>query len=428
MKDLKQKLIDSEQVRFLPDEFGFKVKLSEKDAEILEDDEIPLQHYGIRDHCKLFVVRPYLFLTLMSEDQSSEEYRKIPMKTTVEELKMMIKELFCDKKVTDISMFLTNDQIEYVKLCSINGLPVGDVLSDDQTVCYLENKYEFDSCYVVEHWDIEIGRVYGVRDDTVQNQLSIPANCLTVTKSEWDLNDLLEECDNVISCLPTRGDEKIGDLEITISVDATWDNSHLPIVRPYLFLTLVSQDHSEKAYKKVLKKVPVKELENMVMKLFCEKKDISLFITCDKIKFVRIVSNKDVSVGEILSDDQTVCYLEDKCDYSVCFPVKPWKTEISKGYADKEDTEIMVKLRIQDQLDIPANCITITSRYDDYGLEDYSKKKITAHVDKSLPLHYRIQDDGKLLVDRPYIFLTLMNKEESRKCSERCKRKQLLKK
>ena len=40
--------------------------------------------------------------------------------------------------------------------------------------------------------------------------------------------------------------------------------------------------------------------------------------------------------------------------------------------------------------------------------------KITAQVDDSMPLH-GIQDDGKLLVDRPHIFLSLMNKEESKK-------------
>ena len=141
----------------------------------------------------------------------------------------------------------------------------------------------------MKHRDVEIGRVYGVRDDTVsiikfrvQNQLGILANCLTVTKTEWVKNKYNEK--NLTFGLPTRENEKIGDLEITISADAFWDNSQLPIVRPYSFLTLTSQDQSTKAYKKVLKKVTVKELEDMVKKLFCGKNvgNISFFVTSDQ--------------------------------------------------------------------------------------------------------------------------------------------------
>ena len=167
MRDLKQKLIDSDQVGFLPDEFDFKAKLPEEDARILEDDELPLQHYGIQDDCKLSVVKPYLFLTLMSEDQSRKVYRKIPMTITVQELKMMIKELFCDKNVADISWFVTNDQITYVKPCSSDNIVVGEILSDDQLVCYIVNRCDYDKCYPVKHRDVEIGRVYGVSGDIV---------------------------------------------------------------------------------------------------------------------------------------------------------------------------------------------------------------------------------------------------------------------
>ena len=195
VKNLKQKLIDLGKVAFLPNEFDFKGKISNICVKTLKDDALPLQHYGIQNNCQLVVVKPYLLLTLMSEDQSRKVHRKIPMNTTVHELKMMIKEQFCDEKVIEIILFVTNDQIKYDKVASCNGMLV-DVLSDDQTVCYLENKYEFDSCYVVKHRDVEIGRVYGARGDTVsiiklrvQNQLGISANFLTVTKSDWVYND-----------------------------------------------------------------------------------------------------------------------------------------------------------------------------------------------------------------------------------------------
>ena len=82
MKDLKQKLIDSEQVAFLPNEFDFQAKISDSCEKVLVDDLLPLQPYRINDNGKLFVVRPYLFSTLMSENQSWMVHRKIPMKTT----------------------------------------------------------------------------------------------------------------------------------------------------------------------------------------------------------------------------------------------------------------------------------------------------------------------------------------------------------
>ena len=48
VKDLKQKLIDAKQVGFSPDDFDIEVKLPEGSAKILDDDTLPLQHYGIR--------------------------------------------------------------------------------------------------------------------------------------------------------------------------------------------------------------------------------------------------------------------------------------------------------------------------------------------------------------------------------------------
>ena len=62
VKDLKQKLIDSEQVASLPGEFDFEIKVPDTAVLILEDDLLPLHEYGIRDDCKLMVVRPFCFL------------------------------------------------------------------------------------------------------------------------------------------------------------------------------------------------------------------------------------------------------------------------------------------------------------------------------------------------------------------------------
>ena len=406
VRDLKQKLIDSEQVGFSSDGFVFEVKLPEGGTKILDDDALPLQHYGIQDDCKVTVVRPYLFLTLMNELQSEKVHRKIPMKTAVRKLKKMIMQLFCDKNVTDIYLFVTNNEIDFVTVDPNADVPVPEILSDGQTVCYLENKYDFHTCYPVEHGYRKICWVYGVLGDTVgtiklriQNQLGIPAGCVAVTKSERKYCSVF----NKYRCVSfdTSDDEMIDELEITIT---TWGNSQLPIARPYLFLTLMSQDHSKKKYKKVLKNLTVKELEVMVLKLFCDQNvsDISLFVTSDQIKYVKVDPSKDVSVGEILSDDQTICYLEDKCEYKNSWWAKKGDVGIGRVYGDENDTAEVVKLRVQDQLGIPANHVSVKSR--------------EIHIDDSLSLHhYGMEDDGKFRVDKPFIFLAFMSKDQPEK-------------
>ena len=75
------------------------------------------------------------------------------------------------------------------------------------------------------------------------------------------------------------------------------------------------------------------------------------------LKFAR---NKDVSVGNVLSDDQIVCYFEDKHDYFAFWPVTCGKVQIGMVYGDIEDTVRTVKLRIQDQLVIPASHVSIS--------------------------------------------------------------------
>ena len=323
VKDLKQKLLDSEQVASIADEFDLETKLSENCTKTLDDDSLPLHEYGIQDDCQLMVVKPHLFLELVSQDGSKKLYKKFCKKTTVNQLKTVIVQYFFGGKDTDLSLFATSDQTTFITVYpkrDEKDVSVGEILSDGQTVYYLEViKYDFDACYPVKHKDVEIGRVYGARGDTVsiiklrvQNQLGIPANCVTV----------------ILYCSET-----------TINVDATLDNSQVPVVRSYLFLTLMSQGQSKKEYKKVLKKVTVKELEDMVLRLFCDKKDtdISLFVTSDQIKYVKVGPNKDVSVGEVLSNDQTVCYLEDKCDFKNYWPVKHGNVEIGNVYGYPED-------------------------------------------------------------------------------------------
>ena len=222
-----------------------------------------------------------------------------------------------------------------------------------------------------------------------------------MTKTERDLQK--------DTALPTRGNEKIDDLIITISVDATWDNSHLPVVRPYLFLTLMSQDHYKKEYRKVSKTVTVRELQDMVMKLFCTQSvgDISLFATSDLIEYVKVGPNKDVSVGEVLSDNQTVCYLEDKCDYKNCWPVKHGNVEIGNVYGYLEDTAKIIQIRVQDHLDIPAYFVYVTDRSHRLHPAQYQigDKQINIDVLHFLSLHeYKTGDKENYSQIGPYLF------------------------
>ena len=165
---------------------------------------------------------------------------------------------------------------------------------------------------------------------------------------------------------------------------------------------------SKKAYRKILKKTTVQELKGTIKKLFCRQEvtNISLFATNDQIKFVKVDSNNDVSVGEIWSDGQIVCYLEE-CEYSACWPVNLQGVEIGKVYEHKEDTKKIAKLRVQDQLGIPSNYVKVNIVYD----RDFI---VTVHdVEVLFPLlDCGIWDDSKLVVDRPYIFLILMQDGE----------------
>ena len=373
VRDLKQKLIDCKQVAALVDEFDLHVKLSDTDVQILDDHSLTLHEYGIWDDCKLLVERPYIFLALMNQDHSRQVYKKVDKRVTVAELKKMITQLFCDKK-TDILMFVTNDQITFVKVDSEKVVPVNEIMSDGQTVCYLEDKRDYDVCYPVKLEDVEVGKVYGDKSDTVkiiklrvQNQLDIAANLVTVTKV-----DCIYEYRNVytgkkfktvtekvlVPGFPAQDNEVIGQLVMTIHVCESFQ----VVVRPYLFLTLINKDHSKKVYKKLLKQTTVGELKKMIVQLFCDENitNIYLFVTNDQIEYVKVGPNKDMPVAEIFSDGQVVCYLEDKSEYSTFWPVKRNDVEIGRVYGDKEDTVDTVKLRIQDQLNVPASCISVS--------------------------------------------------------------------
>ena len=107
------------------------------------------------------------------------------------------------------------------------------------------------------------------------------------------------------------------------------------------------------------------ELNKLIINLFCDPNvtgDISLFVTKDKTKYFQVSPNKDVSVGEVLSDEQIVCYFEDKRDYIVFWPVRCGKVQMCMVYGDVKDTVRTVKLRIQDQLGILASHVTVNRR------------------------------------------------------------------
>ena len=370
VKGLKKKLIDSKLVTFLPREFNFETELSEHVTTILDDDSLPLHEYGIRYDCQLLVVKLYLFLTLLSQDRSRKLYKKVSKKTTVGQLKTIIIQYFCVEKDIDISMYISRDQIEFMKVNSKPDALVGEVLSDGQTVCYLKEMCDYSTCWPVMSGNIEVGRVYGDSQDTVgtvklriQDQLGIPASCIKVTKTGLDLYKSRK-----YHRAPTTDNEKMTNLQFTVHVNDSFSlfDSKLLGNRPYLFLTLLNEVQSRKVYKRVSKKTTVKELTKMIIQLFCDEEviDISLFVTSDQTQFVKLDPVVDITVDEILSDGQIICYLEDLSDYSTCWPVKRDNKDIGYVYGNKKDPEEVIKLRVQDQLGISTSCLKVSGMKD----------------------------------------------------------------
>ena len=335
--------------------------------------------YGIRNDCQLLVVKPYLFLTLLSQDRSRKLYKKVSKKTTVGQLKTIIIQYFCVEKDIDISMYISRDQIEFMKFDSKPDALLGEVLSDDQTVCYLEEMCDYSTCWPVMSGNIEVGRVYGDSGDAVgtvklriQDQLGIPASCITVTKSGpyKDLyghvryHNRAPTSDNE-KIAPTSDNEKMINFQLAVKVNDSFSssNSKLLVDRPYLFLTLLNEVQSRKVYKRVSKKTTVKELTKMIIQLFCDKRvaDISLFVTSDQTQFVKLDPVVDITVDEILSDGQIICYLEDLSDYSTCWPVKRDNIVIGYVYGNTKDTVEVIKLRVQDQLGISTSCLEVSA-------------------------------------------------------------------
>ena len=348
----------------------------------------------------------------MNQNHSEKVFTKVATKTSVKELEETVLQLFSDKKgsgfsifgathdqieyvkggpheVAGISLFVTNDQIEYVKVGQNKDLLVGEILSDGQTICYLENKSDYSACFPVKLGDVEIAKVYGDENDIVeiiklrvQNQLGIPANRANVTQ--------------VTGNAPVGDNVKMAQRQIVVHVDGSipqheygiQDNCILLLDRPYVFLTLITQHQHQsfpinqmyqqpqqhhsyppsKVYKKVPKKTTVRELKKMIVQLFCKNvsDDICLFVTKDETKYFKVGPNLDVSVAEILSDGHTVCYMNDKHNYTTCWSVKLGKTEIGKVYGELEDTVRTIKLRVQDQLSIPVSCVIVSRKQRDY--------------------------------------------------------------
>ena len=103
----------------------------------------------------------------------------------------------------------------------------------------------------------------------------------------------------------------------------------------------------------------VKEWKQMILKFLCgdEVTDVSLFITKDNVRSTKLNSN--MNVGQLLSNGQTDIYVKDKC-FNECWPVWQADKEIGKVYGDaSQDTVRTIKLRVQDQLAIPAGIVQV---------------------------------------------------------------------
>ena len=69
-----------------------------------------------------------------------------------------------------------------------------------------------------------------------------------------------------------------------------------------------------------------------------------------------------------------------------CWPVKRDETKIGKVYGDEGDTVRVIKLRVQDQLGIPASRVSVTRRQQQY----YGGGPVGVPDDKKMASEYSI--------------------------------------
>ena len=120
----------------------------------------------------------------------------------------------------------------------------------------------------------------------------------------------------------------------------------------------------------------------MIMKSSC-KEDVSLFVTCGNNVYKKLDETEDFPVWKLFLKDKRVYFIEDKLSFNACWSVYYGDEEIGEVFGlkiyDEEDDEedyetvLSIKLRIQEQMGIPANRVNV---YEE-GKEDFDGENST---------------------------------------------------
>ena len=197
VNELKIDLIKSNQVAFPLHQFEL-AKLVPKDGSDdtgrytakLEDEDLPLHHYGIQTHTNLTVISPFIMIKILSIN-GEYLYKHVQKHMTFSQLKskILLVQGYYTFGYHDIIMFVKRGSDTYVELDPKTKYSVGEVLAEDDTL-YLTADMFFKSYYPLYYNGSEIGKIGIAYEESVLNlklwtqvQTGIPVSNIRVLGS-----------------------------------------------------------------------------------------------------------------------------------------------------------------------------------------------------------------------------------------------------
>ena len=201
MCDLKQQLIDGGTIGLALDEFQLLITGDSNDEvhyDIPPHEELlPLHLCGVGDNTRLRIIGGSIMIQLISQ-KGEHWYKTFPRNMKISEMKQALRSfdfLFygsgcqpSEKYRTDTMMFLQTGN-GYRKL--EGGAPIGSVLSENDIIHFIEDRFYIRSDIVPVYSGHGIGWVGCVQGDTVlsiklrvQGQMGFPVNRIDVKKGK----------------------------------------------------------------------------------------------------------------------------------------------------------------------------------------------------------------------------------------------------
>ena len=153
IRELKAVLIEKKQVAF----FHRHLNLVWND----NDGSLPLHYYFVDTmHSKLETIGASVLIKSINSFNETANY-KVARNTSVGDLKKIIVKTRAVCGVTDISMFVADGNDGYHKLDELETKTVFELLPEDKTVYFIEDKLSVNRAWSVYHQDKEFGKEVG---------------------------------------------------------------------------------------------------------------------------------------------------------------------------------------------------------------------------------------------------------------------------